>query len=196
MNHTPDELVRLDFDDAGSVWAAFAPPGPEDILARAAFERELRFAAGLEDEGLYFRPGGWTVDLPATAARMAIAAAVLAAGFQLAGLEDLDRELIIATAGLLASMDVRPVRLGRQERRLADRLNQAGLTGIPVSAAQARRALPKGRRREVTRDEIADALDRLVEAGLADHHGPDEWTVRAQGSEAWIRLSLSAGDGA
>jgi hypothetical protein len=46
-------MVTLDFDDAEALWAAFAVPGPEDILAREAFERELRFAAGLEDVGLY-----------------------------------------------------------------------------------------------------------------------------------------------
>jgi hypothetical protein len=119
-------------------------------------------------------------------------AAILAAGFQIAGLEDLDREIIIAAAGLISAMDVRPVRLGRQERRLADRLRQEGLEGVAVSAGRARRALPKGRRRDVSRDEVADALDRLVDAGLADRHGDDEWVLRARGSEAWIRLSLRA----
>lgn len=194
MNETDDDLITLDFDDADALWAAFAPPGPDDILARAAFERALRFAAGLEDEGLYFRPGGWSVDLPVTAARVVVAAAVLAAGFQAVGLEDLDREIIIAAAGLVAAMDVRPVRLSRQERRLADRLHQAGLTGVAVTAAEARHALPKKRRRDVSRDEIAEALDRLVAAGLADHQPPNQWTVRARGSEAWIRLSLRGPD--
>lgn len=108
MSNPASDMVTLDFDDAEALWAAFAVPGPEDILAREAFERELRFAAGLEDEGLYFRPGGWTINLPATAARVAVAAAVLASGFQIAGLEDLDREVIIAAAGLIASMDLRP----------------------------------------------------------------------------------------
>jgi hypothetical protein len=46
----------------------------------------------------------------------------------------------------------------------------------------------------VTRDEVADALDRLVAAGLADRHGEDEWVLRAQGSEAWMRLSLRESD--
>jgi len=190
MSNPASDMVTLDFDDAEALWTAFAVPGPEDILAREAFERELRFAAGLEDEGLYFRPGGWTINLPATAARVAVAAAVLAAGFQIAGLEDLDREVIIAAAGLIASMDLRPVRLGGHDRRLADRLRQEGLTGVSISAAQARTVLPKKRRREVSRTEIADALDRLVAAGLADREGPDEWVVRAQGGEAWIRIGL------
>jgi hypothetical protein len=56
--------VTLDSDDAEALWEAWAPGGEEDILARAAFERVLRDAAGLEDEGLYFRPGGWSVNLP------------------------------------------------------------------------------------------------------------------------------------
>lgn len=193
MSADADPTVPIDHHDAEALWEAWAPSGDEDILARAAFERVLRTALDLEDEGLYFRPGGWVVNLPATAARIACVAAVLAASFQVAGLEDVEPEILIAAAGLVASMDVRPVRLGRQERRLAERLRQANLTGTPITAAKARRALPKARRREVTRDEIADALDRLVDAGLADHAGDEEWIVRAQGSEAWIRLRLTSG---
>lgn len=190
MNPLESDLVTIDLEDAEALWEAFLGSGADDILAREAFERELRFVAGLEDEGLYFRPGGWTIDLPVTAARIAVAAAVLAAGFQIAGLEDLDREVIIAAAGLMATMDLRPVRLGRHDRRLADRLRQEGLAGTPVTAAEARRALPQKRRRDVSKTEIVHALNRLVAAGLADREGDDEWVVRAQGSEAWIRISL------
>lgn len=185
-----EKLVTLDFEDAEGLWEAWAQPGEEDILARAAFDRILRAAAGLEDEGLYFRPGGWSVDLPVTATRIAVAAAVLAAGFQIAGLEDLDREIIIAAASFVASMDVRPVRLGRQEHRLADRLAGKGLAGAPVTADRARRALPKKHRKKIDREQVAEALDKLVAAGLADRHGVDEWVLRAKGSEAWIRFSL------
>jgi hypothetical protein len=188
MNHVVSDLVTIDIQDAEALWETFARSGTDDILAREAFERELRFAAGLEDEGLYFRPGGWTIDLPVTAARIAVVAAVLAAGFQIAGLEDLDREVIIASAGLVAAMDLRPVRLGGQDRHLAERLRQEGLTGKPITAAQARRALPKQRRRDVSKTEIASALDRLVAAGLADREGDGEWVVRAHGHEAWFRL--------
>jgi hypothetical protein len=177
-----EPTVTLDDSDAEGLWAAWAPPGEEDILAREAFERTLRFATGIEDDGLYFRPGGWTVDLPATAARVACIAAILAAGFQIAGLEDLDREVIIAAASLVASMDVRPVRPGCQERRLAKRLRQKDLEGVPISAAEAHRALPKRGRKEVSHDEIADALDRLVDAGMADRNGDDEWLLRREGN--------------
>jgi hypothetical protein len=182
--------VTIDSYDADALWEAWTE-NEDDLLARAAFERGLRAAAGLEDEGLYFRPGGWSIDLPATAARVACAAAILAASFQIAGLEDLDREIIVAAASLIASMDLSPVRLGRQERRLADRLRQAGLEDEPVSAKRARRALPQRLRRDVTDDEVADALDRLVDAGLADRESDDTWVLRAKGSEAWIRLRLT-----
>lgn len=193
MSETAEPTVPLDFYDAEALWEAWAPSGDEDVLARAALERVLRAAIDLYDEGLYFRPGGWIVNLPATAARIACVAAVLAVSFQLAGLEDVDTEIVVAAAGLVASMDVRPVRLGRQERQLAERLRQNDLVDVPISAADARRVLPKKRRRDVTHDEVADALDRLVDAGLADHAGDDEWVVRAQGSEAWIRIRLTSG---
>jgi len=187
-----DPTVALDNFDADQLWEVWAPPGDEDILSRAAFERALRFAVGLEDDGLYFRPGGWIVNLPATAARVACAAAILAASFQVAGIEDVENEIIIAAASLVAAMDVRPVRLSRQERRLHDRLRQAGFEGTSISAADAHNALSKKVRRVVSRDEVADALDHLVDAGLADRESENEWTLRAQGSEAWIRLRFTS----
>jgi len=178
------------------LWEAWAPQAEEeDILARAAFDRTLRAVVGLEDEAFYFRPGGWSVDLPATLVRVACVAAILSGLFEVAGLHDVDREIIIATAGLVASMDVRPVRVGRQERRLADRLQKVGLDGVAVSAATARRALPKVLRHGAGVDDIADSLDRLVAAGLADRAGDQEWIVRARGSEAWIRLRLGGHPG-
>ncbi|MHB8288703.1 MAG: hypothetical protein ACYDEY_05620 [Acidimicrobiales bacterium] len=190
MNTEAEERVTLDNYDAEALWHAWAWPGDEDILGREAFERTLRAVVGPEDDGLYFRPGGWSVDLPATIARVACAAAILAGVFEIAGLHDVDREIIISMAGFLASMDVRPVRLTRQDRHLADRLRQEGLAGTAVSTEQARRSLPKKGRHGVTADQIADSLDRLVAAGYADREGEDEWVVRAKGSEAWLRLRL------
>lgn len=188
---TNEPMVTLDSEHAEALWRAWATPGDEDILAHAAFDRTLRYAAGLEDEGLYFRPGGWRINLPETIARVACAAAILAASFQIAGLEDLDREIILVAAALIASMDVSSVRPLRQDHQLAERLRQKGLDGVPVSSARAHRTLPRARGREVSLDEVADALDRLVDAGLADTEGPDRWILRAKGSEAWIRLRLT-----
>lgn len=182
------ELIAFDHDDADAVWAAWVG-GADDILAYAAFERTLRHSLDLEDDALYFRPGGWVVNLPATAARTAIAAALLAASFQVAGLDDVETEIIITAASFVAAMDLRRVRLGRKEQRLLDGLRRVGLDGKPVTAKQAHHALPKKRRREVTRDEVADALDQLVAAGAADRDG-ERWVVRAQGDEAWIRIGL------
>ncbi len=191
MNGLHDEdNVTLDYQDADDLWSAWAPNGPEDVLAQAAFDRTLRFALDLEDDGLYFRPGGWKIDLPASLARVACVAAILSAAFHVAGYPDVDREIIIAAAGFLASMDVRPVRPGRAERRLAERLRQQGLDGKPVTAAEAKKALPRASRRNITEDEVADALDLLVDAGIADREGQDRWVLRAEGSEAWIRLRL------
>lgn len=193
MNGTTEPLVSFDFADANELWNAWALPTDEDILARAAFERTIAAAVGLdEDEDLYFRPGGWVVNLSATAARIACAAAVLAASFQLAGIDDVEAEILIATAGFVAAMDLRPVRLGRQERRLSDRLRRADLDGTPISAARARKELPKGHRSDVSIDDVAEILDRLVEAGYADRDGEHHWIVRAQGSEAWIRLTVGS----
>jgi hypothetical protein len=44
-------------------------------------------------------------------------------------------------------------------------------------------AAPKRLRPEVSEDEIADALDRLAAAGLADRQG-EEYLLRANGGEA------------
>ena len=183
------DLVQLTHEDAETLWAELGP-APDDLLARAAFDRTLRWAVGLEDEGLYFRPGGWTVDLPATVGRLACAAAVLAAGFQIAGLEDLDRELIIATAGLVSAMNVRPVRLKASERLLLDRIRDAGLSDMPLAPKRARKALPHRVRDRVTREEVQEALEQLVAAGVADRHGTSEYVVRGAGDDAWLRVTL------
>lgn len=189
MSETEEPTVTLSYEDAEALWAHWARD-PDDVLAHAAFERALRFAAELDDEGLYFRPGGWVVGLPATVARVACAAAILAGSFEIAGLHDVEREIIIAAAGLISTMDLRPVKLTDRDERLVDRIRDRHIDGTPISPAQARRALPKRLREQVSKREIADALDRLVDAGLADREGPDMYVVRAAGGEAWIRISL------
>jgi hypothetical protein len=87
-------------------------------------------------------------------------------------------------------MDLRPVKLTDRDERLVDRIRDPHLDGTPISPAQARRALPKRLREQMSKREIADALDRLADAGLADREGPEMYVVRAAGGEAWIRISL------
>ena len=188
---TYEPTVSLTYEDANALWEHFAADR-DDVLAHAAFERTLRFAAGLEDEGLYFRPGGWVLDLPATVARIACAAAVLAASFEVAGLHDVEREILIAAAGLVSTMDLRQVRLSRREETIVERIRDRHLDGTPITREDARRALPRRLRQEVSDDEVAAALDKLVAAGLADRDGPDSYVVRAAGGEAWMRISLRA----
>lgn len=193
MTGDREPQVRLSFEDAEAMWESWSP-SDGDLLARAAFDRTLRWALELEDEGLYFRPGGWSVDLPETAVRLACAAAILAAGFQIAGLEDLDREVIIATAGLVATMNVRPIRVRADERLLVERVRDRQLADVPITAKQARRALPHRVRKTVSKDEIEQVLERLVAAGLADREDDGEYVVRGEGSEAWLRVSLGGFD--
>jgi hypothetical protein len=192
MTDRDADMVQLSHEDAAALWEQWAPDA-DDILARATFERTLRFAVGIEDEGLYFRPGGWTVDLPATAARVACAAAILAMAFQIAGLEDVDREIIIAAAGLVATMDVRPVRLTRKDQTVVKRIREKGLEGVTVSPGEAWNALPDRLREHVSEDDIADVLDRVVAAGQADREGTDEYVLRAAHGAAWLRISLRGG---
>jgi hypothetical protein len=192
MSHQ-DPPITLDSRDATAVWEALRPGAGDQILARAAFERVLRDLASLEDKGLYFRPGGWSVSLSAPLARLTVAAAILAGGFQIAGLEDLDREVIIATASIVAAIEYRPVRPTKEQRKIAERLRAKGLIDVPISSAEARQALAKKQRRQVGRDEVAAALDALVRAGVADRDGAD-WLLRAEGNEAWLRLSFRRND--
>ncbi len=184
---TSEPTVEFDYELAESVWESWWGDS-DDVLARAGFEHGLRLGAGLEDEGLYFRPGGWTVDLPTATVRVAIASAILFAAFHAIGLEDVDEEIVIAAAGLLAAMDIRPVRLGKDEKRVLNGIEKNGLAGTPIDAGEAKKALPKRFRREVSKSDVAEALDRLVAAGLADRSGDSEWILRAKGSEAWIRI--------
>lgn len=191
MKETDIPTLEFSYADAEAVWEHWASD-PDDVLAHAAFERTLRFAAGIEDDGLYFRPGGWVVGLPATVARVALAAAVLAGSFEVAGLHDVEREIIIAAAGLVATMDLRPVKVTREDQRLLERIRDHHLDGTPISAARARKSLPRHLRQEMSEDRVADALDRLVAAGLADREAPGRYVVRAAGGEAWLRISLAS----
>jgi hypothetical protein len=182
------ETIELTYADAEAFWSQWAAD-PDDVLGRHVFERTLREAAGLKDEGLYFRPGGWVVELPATAARVAIAAAVLAAGLPIIGLDDLPKEVLLAAASLVSTMNLGPVRLSRAENRLLEQLYTNILDGVPLSPQDVVDAVAPGARRAVDQDAIADMLDRFVAAGLADRDG-DDYLLRSRGGQAWIRLSF------
>jgi hypothetical protein len=183
-----DATVELTYADAQAIWAEWAR-SPEDALSRHVFERTLREAAGIKDEGLYFRPGGWVVELPATAARVVIAAAVLAAGLPIIGLDDLPKEILLAAASLVSTMNLGPVRLSRAENRLLEQLYTKNLDGVPLSPQDVVDAVRPNARRAVDEDAIADMLDKFVAAGLADSDG-DDYVLRSHGGEAWIRLSF------
>ena len=189
MTDAAEPTVSLSYEDAEALWEHWATDS-DDILAHAAFERTLLYVADINREGLAFRPGGWVVDVPATVARVACAAAVLSASFEIAGLHDLEREIIIAAAGLVATMDLSHVRVTRSEQSLVDRLRAKHLAGTPITPAEARKALPRRLRQDVSEEQIADALDKLVAAGLADHDGEGSYVIRAAGGEAWMRISL------
>jgi hypothetical protein len=189
MSSSEQGIVRLSYEEADAIWGEWLP-NPDDLLARAAFDRTIRWAIGIEDDGLYFRPGGWVIDVPATLARIAVAAGILAAGFQIAGLEDLGREVIIAAAGLVSTMEVRAVHLTEQDRILVRKLREADLEQVPVSAEEARRALPSRMRKRASKEQVKDAMERLVRAGFADRDDGGDYVLRAPNGEAWIRLSL------
>jgi hypothetical protein len=190
MTEAREEAIELSHADAEALWRTWAPA--DDLLARAAFDRILRWALGIEDDGLYFRPGGWIVEVPATVARIACAAAILAAGFQLAGEDDLDREVVIATAGLVSAMNLRRPTITPDDRLLVERIRDRALDEAPLSVRKARKALPRHVRERVTHDDVRTALERLVSAGIADRDG-DEYIVRSTDRQAWIRISLRAG---
>lgn len=190
MTEPRDDTLELSHADAEALWRTWAPD--DDLLARAAFDRTLRWALGLEDDGLYFRPGGWIVEVPATVVRIACAAAILAAGFQLAGEDDLDREVIIATAGLVSAMNLRRPSLTANDRLLVERIRDRSLADVPLTVRKARKALPRDVREDVSKNDVLDALERLVSAGIADRDG-EEYVVRSADKEAWIRVSLRGG---
>lgn len=63
-----------------------------------------------------------------------------------------------------------------------------------TSGMRGRRALPSRVRKRVTREQIEQALERLVTAGPADRDDDGNYVVRTAGSEAWLRLSLREPD--
>jgi hypothetical protein len=80
----PDAPVT--FDQEGAEALPGRRPARRTSWHAPPLSADCAWAPGWKTRGCNFRPGGWSVDLPATAAR----AAAAAAGFQIAALEDLE----------------------------------------------------------------------------------------------------------
>jgi hypothetical protein len=179
-------------DDAGTrqLWTALTGWAVEDQPdAWDAFEDAVRGSLDAST-GLSMRPGGWTIDLSAAAARSAIAAALIAGAMWPLGLDQLPAFVLPAVLPML--IDVRRSVLTRTEKALLLELRLAAHDDLdyPWPAAALYGRLPEHVREQVSPTDFADFLDALVAAGHADPAGYEEYRVRPAGRPAWLRLTV------
>lgn len=159
----------------------------------AAFEQvEDALLAGLgELPGLQVRPGGWVIDLRASAVRTVLAAALVGGVMWRAGLDQLPGYVLPAVLPLL--VDVRQVRLTHGDRKLLLELRRAQTPAqvpLPWSADALYGRLPATVQQQVSPVDFADFVQRLVQAGEANRAQSEEVVLRQAGDPAWIRITV------
>jgi hypothetical protein len=158
----------------------------------AAFDQvEEALLAGMGEPGLQVRPGGWVIDLRASAVRTALAAALVGGVMWQAGLDQLPGYVLPAVLPLL--VDVRHARLTHGDRKLLLELRLAQTSAqapLPWSADALYGRLPAAVQQQVSPVDFADFVERLVQAGEANRAQSEEVVVRQAGDPAWIRITV------
>lgn len=141
--------------------------------------------------GLHMRPGGWVLNLRASAVRAVLAAALLGGVMWPAGFDQLPGDVLPKVLPLL--IDVRRCRLTRSERRLLVDLRlseSASQMAYPWPAEALYGRLPEDVQSRVSPVDFVDFLDHLVQTGEADRSDHDEVSLRHPGHPAWIRITI------
>lgn len=153
----------------------------------APFEEAARASLGVEEQDLEWRPGGWKIDISASAGRGAITAGALAGALEAAGAHDIRAAVIAVVIPLI--VDLNRVELDPAERALLARIRPDAERLDLFTAQRLYEQLPRRHRRDITVEELEDFLSKLVDAGAADGEG-GVYVIRREGGEAWFRLTL------
>jgi hypothetical protein len=136
----------------------------EGLLVFMEAAHSLDRASG---DQLELRPGGFIVSASGGTVKTALCAALLSGMLAITGVTALSPLVLPAVLPLL--FDVERVRVTPgQNELLTDLVALPGVLGTPVSASELHKRLPRALKKEISRYELADFLDQLHEAGLAD----------------------------
>lgn len=179
-----DDALRLLFSDVTGLdldrWAGAWETVESAVLATRA-----------DLTGLHMRPGGWVVNLRASAVRAVLVAALLGGAMWPAGFDQLPGDVLPKVLPLL--IDIRRSRLTRSEKRLLVdlRLSQtASQMAYPWPVEALYGQLPDEARTRVSPVDFADFIDHLVQVGEADRVDHDEMKLRSPGRPAWLRITI------
>lgn len=160
-----------------------------EALRRAARATDDVIVAGLGEEELHARPGGWIVGLSDAAARGTLAAAVTAGVLAAAGFDQLPALVLPAVLPML--VDIERVELSASEDHLLASLRlQPELTEAVHSPEAVYDRLPEDLRDQVSLLDFLDFVERLVAAGEADER-PGGVVLRDADDPAWVRIRLN-----
>lgn len=141
--------------------------------------------------GLHMRPGGWVINLRASAMRAVLVAALLGGTLWQAGSDQLPADVIPKVLPLL--VDIRRSRLTRSEKRLLVDLRLSETTermGFPWPVEALYGRLPAEVQNRVSPVDFAEFVEHLLQVGEADRSKHDEVRLRPAGRPAWIRLTI------
>lgn len=169
----PGRLIEPKLD-LPSLWSSLTSgAGEAEDEATSRREGLIAFmeAAHALDQGsgeeLDLRAGGWTVDLSGGVVRTGLCAALLTGVLAMAGVTALAPVVLPAVLPLL--FDVRRTRVTAGDRELlAELIAVPRLVGKSFTRAELYRELPDSLKDDLSRRDLANFLDELSKAGLAD----------------------------
>lgn len=161
---------------------------PDSDLADLCEDVLLASVSG-DDTAFHMRPGGWRVNVAASAVKAILTSAFLGAALFHSGAADIPAELLPVVVPLV--VDVDRVRLNRRERELLVplRIASAALTGVAVSPQVLYNRLEPSVRAELNYGDFAAFCDRLIAAGHLDDAGLGDVRTRPADRPAWIRIT-------
>jgi hypothetical protein len=152
---------------------------------------EIVIAASANDPGeLLMRPGGWRINLGASAVRTLVATAIVGCALVAVGADQVPLQLLPVVLPVL--VDVERIRLNRDERALIVPLREAaeGVEGLALHPQILYDRLDPTVQEQLNYYDFLAFIERLTEAGEVDDAGFDDVRVRPNSETAWIRISI------
>lgn len=146
-------------------------------------------AADTQTGALELRPGGWRINLGASAIRATVAAAVVGAGLMIAGVDQIPVQLLPAVLPLL--VDIERVRLNRQDQEMIIPVRRAaeGVQELAIHPQVLYNRLDSAIQAQLNYGDFLAFTDRLIEVGELDDAGGGDVRARGPHDRPAIRIT-------
>jgi hypothetical protein len=182
--------ATIDHDSLSALFSAITGLAQDDPAAGIC---EDAFLAAIEQSPvpLELRPGGWRVDVAATAVRTALSAAIMTAVLWAGGFDQIPTFVLPAVLPLLVAAQ-RVELSGKQKYLLAELHRSVGSAqGLAVHPDVLYNKLPQHIRDQLSPLDFRDFLDAFIGAGIADNPGGGDVRLRPANDPSWIRIQFS-----